>query len=272
MTKKSLGKGLGALIRTKYDPKTGERLQPNDNAGVTKVDMKRFEFYRKALSQAWSDGEISEDENTMLATMREYLNVSDREHDEIEKEVRTELGHEIHDKAVERKEEAKKLAEEHGLEGPVKVKEKDLDLPPPPEDEFEEEVDEEEIEEVELVEVTADDDEPPEEKPDTPEDIPEDDIDLDAGFEDEDTSEEEPEAEDDEDSPTVLKADSGIEWEDDDDEPSEEEKEEEKGEQKDDEEPASPPPPPPIDEKSDDEKEEEEAPKKKKKKVDIEWE
>ena len=136
MAKKSLGKGLGALIKTnKYDPKTGEKLQTDEEGeeGVTKVDFKRFEFYRKALSQAWSDGALSEDENTMLATMREYLNISEKEHDRIEKEIRTELGHEIHDKAVERKEEAKKLAEEHGLEGPTEVTEKDLDNLPPAE-------------------------------------------------------------------------------------------------------------------------------------------
>jgi tetratricopeptide (TPR) repeat protein len=46
-----------------------------------------IEIYKTALMQAWSDGTISDDEETMLASLRESLDISPEEHDRLLKEI-----------------------------------------------------------------------------------------------------------------------------------------------------------------------------------------
>ena len=87
--KKRLGKGLGALIKH-YDLNEKEVEQKHEKRRTeeTKDDeVGRLSVYKKALAQAHHDGTISEDEEQMLKTLREYLMISDAEHDVLEEQV-----------------------------------------------------------------------------------------------------------------------------------------------------------------------------------------
>ena len=46
-----------------------------------------IEIYKTALMQAWSDGTITDDEESMLASLRESLEISPEEHDKLLKEI-----------------------------------------------------------------------------------------------------------------------------------------------------------------------------------------
>lgn len=52
-------------------------------------ETQRIEIYETVLSKAWSDGVISIDEKTIIDTMRQQLDISDEEHDEIEMKILT---------------------------------------------------------------------------------------------------------------------------------------------------------------------------------------
>lgn len=58
-------------------------------AKTTSADDRRpeIEIYKTALMQAWSDGTISDDEESMLASLRESLEITPEEHDRLLKEI-----------------------------------------------------------------------------------------------------------------------------------------------------------------------------------------
>jgi hypothetical protein len=87
--KKVLGKGLGALIRH-YDLDEEEVKQKHDKQRTKETkdeEVGRLSVYKKALAQAHQDGVISNDEEMMLKTLREYLIISDTEHEVLEEQV-----------------------------------------------------------------------------------------------------------------------------------------------------------------------------------------
>ena len=101
--KKALGKGLGALIRhydldekevkeaheeaEKHPPKKKEKKAEVGGAGPKDQEMGRLTIYKKALIQAHADGTISEDEKLMLDTLRQYLMITEDEHELLEEQV-----------------------------------------------------------------------------------------------------------------------------------------------------------------------------------------
>jgi len=152
-TKKCLGKGLGALIKT--DAQRMDRSKEYEEGNISKIDFKRLEFYKCALKQALSDGMISPDEGQMLKNMREYLKITDEEQAIIEKEVLSEIDPKLLEAAAKRKEDAKDVAVEHGM-----IEEKDASQPSQQTEEEPMEIraktearEEDEVEEVDLVEV-----------------------------------------------------------------------------------------------------------------------
>ena len=50
-----------------------------------------FLAYRNAVKQAWKDGKVTPSELTTLETVRNSLNITPEEHNQIEEEVKTEL-------------------------------------------------------------------------------------------------------------------------------------------------------------------------------------
>lgn len=96
-----LGKGLGALIRhydldekeVKEAHKEAEEHPPEKKkvevggGGSKDQDMGRLSVYKKALAQAHADGTISEDEKQMLDTLRQYLMITEDEHELLEEQV-----------------------------------------------------------------------------------------------------------------------------------------------------------------------------------------
>lgn len=97
MGKKSLGKGLGALIR-RYDldpdeVKEAQKEAKEEKAGKKTVSQKgdsevgRLTVYKKALLQAHEDGKISQDEEDMLKALRDHLLINDIEHELLEEQV-----------------------------------------------------------------------------------------------------------------------------------------------------------------------------------------
>jgi len=100
MAKKTLGKGLGALIR-RYDLDPDEVKEAQKEAKEVKIDsinkntpnqkgdteVGRLTVYKKALLQAHDNGEISQDEEDMLKALRDHLLIDDIEHELLEEQV-----------------------------------------------------------------------------------------------------------------------------------------------------------------------------------------
>ena len=99
--KKALGKGLGALIRH-YDldekeveeaHKEAENHPPEKKkaevggGGSKDQEMGRLSVYKKALAQAHDDGTVSEDEKLMLFALRQYLMITEDEHEILEEQI-----------------------------------------------------------------------------------------------------------------------------------------------------------------------------------------
>jgi len=87
--KKALGKGLSALIRH-YDLDEEEVKDKHETKRAKETnddEVGRLSVYKKALAQAHYDGTISNDEELMLKTLREYLRISDTEHDVLEEQI-----------------------------------------------------------------------------------------------------------------------------------------------------------------------------------------
>ena len=47
----------------------------------------RLKIYKKALEQAWDDGKITKSEHDLLLNLRNSLNISEKEHLKIEKQI-----------------------------------------------------------------------------------------------------------------------------------------------------------------------------------------
>jgi hypothetical protein len=50
-----------------------------------------LQAYAQALKQAWSDGDVSKDEETILFTLRRTLGISDEEHKNLERELQVDI-------------------------------------------------------------------------------------------------------------------------------------------------------------------------------------
>jgi DNA-directed RNA polymerase subunit RPC12/RpoP len=98
MGRKSLGKGLDALIKSDQVPGAPKptaadrnklRMEIKKRAGKdiawdSAEETQRLEVYETILTKAWGDGEISEDERVIIEGIRQQLEITDKEHKEIE--------------------------------------------------------------------------------------------------------------------------------------------------------------------------------------------
>lgn len=84
-----LGKGLGALIRH-YDLNENEVKEQHGKKRTEEnkdQDVGRLTVYKKALTQAHADGTVSEDEKLMLDALRQFLMITEDEHELLEEQV-----------------------------------------------------------------------------------------------------------------------------------------------------------------------------------------
>ncbi len=78
-------------LHQKNEPEKMNRPGEKSSHGSETIPMVSLQAYAQALKQAWSNGSVSDDEKSLLLTLRKSMGISDEVHQSLEQDIRFEI-------------------------------------------------------------------------------------------------------------------------------------------------------------------------------------